>query len=69
MSDGAPDYSPAVRREIALTLALTPPGEWAELAFCPGPFGCPCLIPYDELAPDGRSACESCRVIHLYRPA
>ena len=69
MADTVDDYSAGVREEIALTLEVTPPGEWAELAFCPGPFGCPCLVPFDELAPDGRSACDGCRVIHLYRPA
>jgi hypothetical protein len=63
------DYSVEIRDEIALTLNATPRGEWAELALCPGPFGCPCPTRNDFL-PAGvePAACDSCRVIHLYRP-
>lgn len=34
-------YSDEVRQEIAITLGQRPPGEWAQLALCPGRFGCP----------------------------
>ena len=63
------DYGVEIRDEIALTLNATPPGEWAELALCPGPYGCPCPTRNDNLAEQVEAkACDSCRVIHLYRP-
>lgn len=64
------DYTLEIRHEIALTLNVTAPGAWAELALCPGPFGCPFPTRNDVL-PAGveAAACGSCRVIHLYRPA
>ena len=65
-----PDYEDWVREGIAETLNATPSGEWAELALCPGAFGCPCPTRNDDL-PEGvePTACDGCRVIHLYRPA
>jgi hypothetical protein len=64
------DYDLEIREEIALTLNVTPPGEWAELALCPGHWGCPCPTRNDDLPPGVEpTACEGCRVIHLYRPA
>lgn len=69
MAEYLDDYSDEIREEIALTLAATPPGEWAELALCPGPFGCLEPTRNDALA-DGEAptACPDCRVIRLYRP-
>ena len=64
------DYGLEIRGEIALTLNATPPGEWAELALCPGPFGCPCPTRNNNLAEGVEAtACDGCRVIHLYRPS
>lgn len=66
---GPPDYSNEVREEIAATLAVTPPGEWAELALCPGPYGCLYSTAEEALAAGVETDfCPGCRVIHLYRP-
>ena len=67
---GERDYSEETRREISITLDMTPPGEWAELALCPGLFGCPYSTTEAALA-DGveENFCPGCRVIHLYRLA
>ncbi|HUZ12116.1 MAG TPA: hypothetical protein VMU93_04595 [Caulobacteraceae bacterium] len=65
-----PDYSKEVLDEIAITLGATPPGEWAELALCPGPFGCPYATAEEAVAAGVEDHfCPGCRVIHLYRPA
>ncbi len=64
-----PDYSNEVREEIAATLASTPPGEWAQLALCPGPYGCPYSTTEEAIAAGAETDfCAGCRVIHLYRP-
>jgi hypothetical protein len=69
MLEYLPDYDEAVRADIAELLNETPSGEWAELALCPGPYGCPCPTRNDNLPPGVEpTACEGCRVIHLYRP-
>jgi hypothetical protein len=70
LDDDLPNYSGEIREEIALTLTETPPGEWAELALCPGDYGCP----YDSeeaAVADGvrETFCPACRVIRLYRSA
>ena len=63
-------YSDTVRHEIADLLAATPPGEWAELALCPGDYGCPYRTEAEARAAGvAEDFCPSCRVIHLYRPA
>jgi len=65
----SPDYCAEVRAEIAATLNATPPGDWAELALCPGPFGCPWDSEAEAAQVGGRlGLCDDCRVIHLYRP-
>jgi hypothetical protein len=70
---GAPDpedYADEVRQEIAITLAETAPGEWAQLALCPGRFGCPYASAEEAIAAGVEEHfCVGCRVIHLYRPA
>ena len=64
------DYSDGIRQEIALTLNETPPGEWAQLALCPGRFGCPYATTEEAIAAGVEEHfCPGCRVIHLYRPA
>lgn len=64
------DYSEEVRAELALCLADLEPGEWGELALCPGPFGCP-YETHEEAIEAGveRDFCDGCRVIHCYRPS
>ncbi len=65
-----PDYSDDVRQEIGITLNVTPPGEWAQLALCPGRFGCPYATTEEAIAAGVEEHfCPGCRVIHLYRPA
>jgi hypothetical protein len=64
------DYCDDVRQEIAITLAETAPGEWAQLAFCPGRFGCPYATAEEAIAAGVEEHfCVGCRVIHLYRSA
>jgi hypothetical protein len=69
-AEDPPNYSPEVLAAIASTLNRTPPGEWADLALCPGPYGCPYVSTEAALA-DGveEHFCPACRVIELYRPA
>lgn len=61
------DYSDTIRDHMAATLNDTPPGEWAELSICPGPYGCPLGEPDTPPDLDGPCGCADCRVIHLYR--
>jgi hypothetical protein len=63
------DYSDQVRREIKITRNMAEPGEWAELALCPGLFGCPYTTTEEAIA-DGveDDFCRGCRIIHIYRP-
>lgn len=64
-----PDYSAEIRQEISITLGETPPGEWAQLGLCPGPFGCPYATAEEAIAAGVEEHfCAGCRVIHLYRP-
>ena len=66
---GLPDYSAEIRQEISITLSETPPGEWAQLGLCPGPFGCPYATTEEAIAAGVQEHfCTGCRVIHLYRP-
>lgn len=61
------EYDADLRREISACIAELAPGEWGELAICPGPFGCLGDI---ELGDGPRAEiehCSACRVIHLYR--
>jgi hypothetical protein len=64
------DYTDEIRREIALTLSETAPGEWAQLALCPGRFGCPYASTEEAIAAGVEEHfCPGCRVVHIYRPA
>ena len=65
-----PDYDPEVRHEINLTLQATLPGEWGELALCPGPYGCPPWgHEHSGVTQGGEEMfCSGCRIIRIYRP-
>jgi (p)ppGpp synthase/HD superfamily hydrolase len=64
-----PDYSPEIREELRELLKETPPGEWGELALCPGPFGCPFATEEAAISAGVQETfCGGCRVIHVYGP-